>query len=337
MNERILEQLENVPCLFDNAQIELERRAKEYAEKNNLSEQEKQRIRYELDKVKDWGIAKVFLFGFLLKEHSEGITISVENNCYLNYMVGLSPINPITYDLPLERFYNDKRPGLPIFNIYVKKGQKAKLLKRLYERFGVSCFCTGHDNSNVYYMSSKPIKDYIIKQRVIVSKIGEETYRENISILSQYELEKLGYYSFGIIEVKDFRIVEKKKFSAKEIYNKLKEDFYYKMMTFTSIKDFDEIKDILKESQNKLVYQKQVIDILSRVYNCSLEEADYYRREFAKGFRYKLKDIRDFLIEKYPDKGEKFFYYLYNNVRHTVSKAFLISKLKTEIDWIEEE
>ena len=337
MNERILEQLENVPCLFDNAQIELERRAKEYAEKNNLSEQEKQRIRYELDKVKDWGIAKVFLFGFLLKEHSEGITISVENNCYLNYMVGLSPINPITYDLPLERFYNDKRPGLPIFNIYVKKGQKAKLLKRLYERFGVSCFCTGHDNSNVYYMSSKPIKDYIIKQRVIVSKIGEETYRENISILSQYELEKLGYYSFGIIEVKDFRIVEKKKFSAKEIYNKLKEDFYYKMMTFTSIKDFDEIKDILKESQNKLVYQKQVIDILSRVYNCSLEEADYYRREFAKGFRYKLKDIRDFLIEKYPDKGEKFFYYLYNNVRHTVSKAFLISKLQTEIDWIEEE
>ena len=93
MDERILEQVSNVPYYSEDANLELETKLKDLADANNISSKERKRLNYELEKIKEWGIAKVFLFGNELCSFGEGITISVENNSYVNYLLKNSLVN----------------------------------------------------------------------------------------------------------------------------------------------------------------------------------------------------------------------------------------------------
>lgn len=341
MDERILEQLENVPTSSEDAYNELisiiENTYCKLEEMQNMkdvfSNEERERLSYELEKIKELGIAKVFVFGVYLYRLGSTTTLGIENYSYINYLLGVATLNPVSHGLPFERFFNEYRKALPVFYMYVEKGGKSKTLKRLYEKYGKSLFIKPKDSDDIYYTSGKPFDRELIKETVIVAKENEEAYEENISILTSRELSKLGYYSFSITEVEKIEFFTDANVTEQSILEKKKElfDDCYR----NSVEEFDlieKIKPYISYTENKLIYQEQFMEICNKVFGISYSMADYYRREFAKKKKENLKSLKEIIMQKFPKNGEKLFDYFYNVVPYSVSKAYLIACLQYKIE-----
>ena len=353
MDERILDELENVPYNGEDAFNELVnilennygKIEKPEDMKGLFSYKEKERITYELEKIKEWGLAKVFLFGLSLSPCLEidkatrrlvvspKAKLGIENYSFINEMLHLTNINPVLYNLPFERFFSEHRKFLPIFNMYVEKGGKGKILKSLYEKYGKSLFIKPKDSDDVYFTSGKPFDSELIKETVIIAKENQEAYEETISILTMSELTKLGYYSFSITEVEKIEFLRDVEITEQTILQKKKElfdDCYCNdIEEFTLI---EELKPFLSYTENKLIYKEQFMEICHKVFGISYSMADYYRREFAKKEKENLKSLKETIMQKFPEKGEKLFDYFYKVVPYSVSKAYVIACLQYKIE-----
>ena len=122
MDERILEQLENVPYNGKDACLELEMRIGFYKLLMLPTEKENERIIYELEKIKEWGLEKVFIFGVYLYRLGATTSFGIENYSYINYLLGVANLKPVSYSLPFERYFNEYRKALPVFYMFVEKG-----------------------------------------------------------------------------------------------------------------------------------------------------------------------------------------------------------------------
>ena len=328
MKESILEQLESVPYYGEDAFSELEGIINSLLKQKEISKEEKERLDYELVKVKEWGIAKVVLFGL---NFTDTVILGVENYSYINYLLGITSINPFTYNLTFNRFYSEYRNCLPSFNVYVEKGKKGDLLRKLYSKYGESLFLRDRNEDNVYFVSSKPIDYALISDMVIVAKINQEAYSENISILSRKELTKLGYYTFTITEVEAIKYDLDAIITEESILERKKElfdDFNGDVEEFDLI---EEIKPYLSYTENKLVYQEQFYDIGTNVFGISKSMADYYRREIAFRRKENLYPFKDKITKKFPESGEKLLDYLYKAVPYSISKAYVIASIKYKL------
>ena len=330
MKEEILK---NVPYYGVDANKELEKCLGFLADVHQISTKERERLNYELEKVKEWGIAKVFLFAKELCLFSSATTIVSENNSYINYLLEVVEVNACAYDLPFERLYNEYRPYLPTFNLYVTKGRKGEILKKLYEKYGKSTIVRAEDNKDEYYVSSKSFEAKFIKESVIIAKEGEEDYEEIISCLTCRELDMLGYYNFSIIEVEDISYSLEEKFTEDIIYEKAKELFSYKIPDTPSFTEIEEIKEILKDTENKLIYQEQVMEILNKICEFDMSKADHLRREIAKARRCSLNEVEKTLTSKYGDKGQELFDYIFKVGRYSVSKGYVLANLHVLIEY----
>ena len=267
MDEKVLEQLENVPTSSEDAYNELisiiENTYCKLEDIKNMkdvfSDEEIERLNYELKKIKEWGVARVFVFGVYLCRLG-ATTLGIENYSYINYLLGVATLNPVSHGLPFERFFNEYRKFLPVFYMFVEKGGKGKTLKRLYEKYGKSLFIKPKDSDDVYYTSGKPLDNELIKESVIVAKENEEAYEENISILTSRELSKLGFYSFSITEVESIEYLETE-VTEQTILEKKKElfeDCYrFDIEEFNLI---EELKPYISYTENKLIYQEQLLE-----------------------------------------------------------------------------
>ena len=74
------------------------------------------------------------------------------------------------------------------------------------------------------------------------------------------------------------------------------------------------------------------MEICNKVLGISYSMADYYRREFAKKKKENLKSLKETIMQKFPENGEKLFDYFYNVVPYAVSKAYLIACLQNKIE-----
>ncbi len=335
MDEKVLEQLENVPSNAEDAFKGLTELCNFYAKLNNISEEEQKRLNYELDLIKKWGIAKIFLFAYELhKSENVPSSILIEGNSYINYLLKISAINPVVYDLPFERFFNEYRRVLPEYSLYVEKGRKGLILKNIYEKFGKSSVLRSKDNVSTYFISSRPINEDLIKERVIVAKENEDAYEENVSILTRRELYDLGYYYFSVLEFNHAEYSSKEKFSEEEIYQKTKNMFPSEhLLKVSAFMEIENVKDILVNTKYKLVYQEQVIEILNKICGVDLSKSDYFRRELVKAKRPTTEEIKTILINKYGNAGENLYEYLIKYARYTVLKAHVIANLHNLIEY----
>lgn len=334
MNEELLKNLENVPSRAQDPYLELEEIVNEKAKSKQINQVEKARLDFELNLIKNGGIAKVFLFGLdLIFNDGLGITYGAEGNSYVNYLLGISTVNPVIYNLPFERFFNENRNFLPSYNIIVKNGKKGSLLKSLYAKYGENNIIKSKEDNDNYFISSKPIRPDLIKETKIIAKVNEESYSERISLLSYIELTELGYYNFSINEVKDIKLLPQEKFTEEEIYKKTKEISGYYVVKTEKFTGIDAVKEILVNTDYKLVYQEQVIEILNKICGYDLSKADYFRRETAKAKRTTTEELKNVLISKYGQDGEKLYEYLLKSARYTISKAYLIACLSYKIEY----
>ena len=327
MNERILEQLENVPTGSEDAYSELEERLKALVV---TSDKERARLNYELGLIKKWGIAKIFLFGAHLCRLG-AVGLGIENYSYINYLLGITKVNPVRYDLPFERFFNEHKKFLFSFNFYVEKGKKGCLLKSLYEEFGKSLFIKGRDSESVYFVSSKPFESEIVKESVIIAKLNQEVYEENLSILTTKELDKLGFYSFTITEVNAIEHIEDMQISEQTILQKKNELFDCYHDDIQAFELIEELNPYLSCTENKLIYQEQFMEICNKVLGFSYSMADYYRRSLAKKNKENTLELKQSIMQKFPENGEKLFDYFYKTVLYSVSKAYVIACLVNQV------
>lgn len=334
MDERLLEQLKNMPCEFLDDFGELERRINFYADLDKISKEEQERLNYELGLIKKFGLAKHFLFGFELHlNDSFGISLEIENYSYVNYLLGISTVNPVKYNLPFERYFNEYRNFLSGYYVYVEKGRKGLLLKHLYQRFGKSTILRANEDERIYYVSAKPFDSRLIKESVIVAKLNEEAYEENISLLTSSELTKLGFYSFWVEEGNKISHFDKEKYLEQEIYEKAKELFLDNRPEVESFTEIEEVKEVLKYTEYKLIYQEQLMEILHKLCGYDMSKADFYRREIVKRKRDSLKELGKMLTDKYGEKGKSLFDYLLKNSLYAVQKAYVIANLYSLIEY----
>lgn len=123
MNDRLKEYMANVPYVGEDACNELSQIIDEKVKSSKLTYPEKNRLYYELNAIKKAGAAKFFLFalnalkGFTVDEYC---FLAKENNCFVNYLLGFTSVNPVKYKLPFELFFNPERVYYPVFCFYLE-------------------------------------------------------------------------------------------------------------------------------------------------------------------------------------------------------------------------
>jgi len=107
----------------------------------NLTRAEKSRIQYEHKIIKQTGFEPYFTLVYSLKEFSlsKGIGMNVRGSAassFILYLLGLSVVDPLEYNLPFERFLNPQRTEPPDIDVDVEFSQRQRLIEEIYKKFG---------------------------------------------------------------------------------------------------------------------------------------------------------------------------------------------------------
>jgi len=106
-----------------------------------LNINEKKRVEFEYKIIKDMGFEPYFVLIYELKEFAKekGIGTNVRGSAassFILYLLGLSVVNPLKYNLPFERFLNQKRSEPPDIDLDVEYNQREYLINEIYKKFG---------------------------------------------------------------------------------------------------------------------------------------------------------------------------------------------------------
>ncbi len=101
----------------------------------------KKRLDYELDVIKTKGYAKYFLVvGDLLREARErGILTTIRGSVagsLTTYVLGITNVNPLEYNLPFERFLNPERPSAPDIDMDFADNRRDEIIEYAKEKYG---------------------------------------------------------------------------------------------------------------------------------------------------------------------------------------------------------
>src|SRR3989338_1862126 len=100
-----------------------------------------QRIEYELDIIKKRGFLAYYLVvaDFLRFAHEQKIFTTVRGSgggSLVAYLTGITPVNPLEYKLPFERFLNLERPAPPDFDMDFADNRRDEMLEYAKHTYG---------------------------------------------------------------------------------------------------------------------------------------------------------------------------------------------------------
>ncbi len=101
----------------------------------------KERLDYELEVIKNKGYAKYFLVvGDLLREARErGILTTIRGSVagsLTTYVLGITNVDPIEYQLPFERFLNPERPSAPDIDMDYADNRRDEIIEYAKQKYG---------------------------------------------------------------------------------------------------------------------------------------------------------------------------------------------------------
>jgi DNA polymerase III subunit alpha len=101
----------------------------------------KKRLDYELEVIKNKGYAKYFLVvGDLLREARErGILTTIRGSVagsLTTYVLGITNVNPLEYNLPFERFLNPERPSAPDVDMDFADNRRDEIIEYAKQKYG---------------------------------------------------------------------------------------------------------------------------------------------------------------------------------------------------------
>jgi len=132
---------ENRGWIFPRSKQNLYEIIKPITKNNRLTNVEKKRIQYEHKIIGDMGFEPYFCLVYHLKKFalSKGIGMNIRGSAassFILYILGLSIVNPLKYNLPFERFLNPQRSEPPDIDVDVEFNQRERLIREIYQAFG---------------------------------------------------------------------------------------------------------------------------------------------------------------------------------------------------------
>lgn len=105
------------------------------------NEEAVKRLTYELDVIKMKGYAKYFLVvGDLLRESRErGILTTIRGSVagsFTTYVLGITNVDPLEYNLPFERFLNPQRPSAPDIDMDYADNRRDEIINYARTKYG---------------------------------------------------------------------------------------------------------------------------------------------------------------------------------------------------------
>lgn len=294
-----------------------------------MTEKQKARLDYELSMIERLGFgATITLFLEIIERIKDKKYFATGdiNNSYLCYLLGITNVDSDYYDLPFERFINGNMKYLPTIYLRLEKGSKGKIVKMLQDWYGVNRVVKANDNNEAYFLCPKDMKEAELISETIEKVENDCCWTENISTLNLVELIKLACYEVSLDDTYIFNDSSNKYFAEEEIYHKTKE-LFKEWICDEPFLEMEQIKEILKDTGYKLVYQEQFIKICEKLFGMSVDKANIYRRTFARYRNKDLEAVKMVLELKYEEVGKKLYKYLRRYVARTINKGHVIGEL----------
>ena len=265
---------------------------------NELTPLEKERLLSELAVVKRTAAAHAYLYAmYAVKglDKEEFCFLGKENNSIINYVLGLTAVNPVKYGLPFELFFNSKRCGYMSFCFYIKSDAE----DRFYEN--LETMCLDENLSNVCFVDED----------------------------SDDMLWYMGMFSE--IKFSNNTVVDKN-YIDEEIYKKALQLYGEQLNNIDEFANFATFGNILKCTEGKLVFREQVIEILNKLCGLDLMTADYAREAICTKKQTYNDEVELILTDKDGEAGKELFKYLLRFGGYTVSKGSVVSRLYNNIE-----
>ena len=125
---------------------------------DRLTRRARERLEHELQLIARMGLADYFLLvGDAVRwSRQQGILCQGRGSAATSlvaYLLGITLVDPLVHDLPVERFLNDGRPGYPDIDVDFPASDREQVIQYLYRRYGrghVALVC----EFNTYRVSS---------------------------------------------------------------------------------------------------------------------------------------------------------------------------------------
>jgi len=106
-----------------------------------FNEEELSRVEYELDIIifKGYDRYTLVVMDFIDWMHEKGIPTTIRGSAagsFVSYLIGISPVNPLEFGLPFERYLNKERPTLPDIDIDISDEGRKDVIRYVTEKYG---------------------------------------------------------------------------------------------------------------------------------------------------------------------------------------------------------
>ncbi len=106
-----------------------------------LTDDMEKRIEYELGIIKDKGYSPYFLVVSDLMRWAESVDILTNTRgsaagSFVSYLIDITSINPLVYNLPFERFLNPERPSPPDIDMDIPNNKRDEMIDYAREKYG---------------------------------------------------------------------------------------------------------------------------------------------------------------------------------------------------------
>ncbi len=116
----------------------------------DFTEEEKERIEYEFGIIIQKGYSPYFLIvaDFMNWSRDNGIIVTTRGSAagaFVSYLIGITTVNPLTYNLPFERFLNPFRPSAPDIDADIADYRRDEVIEYVRKKYGherVAHICT---------------------------------------------------------------------------------------------------------------------------------------------------------------------------------------------------
>ena len=327
-NERINQILENFPAT-NNAEEQLKRLVGSIIT-NSL--EEKERLDYELKLIREYKISNLILFYYNLTKSIKDGEYKVDGaaNCsYLLFRLGITKVNPLLYNIPFERLVSNETSAIACFHVHVKEDRVGDVFNFLnenygWERFAVVSTC---EKLKTFVLTKKPFSEYGIKTKTKFIAGEKGNWFEQIADMALIEIEKRSLFYFQVETQNKLVANTASKVASEEgILQKVRERVpFNKVDEVERYQGLVEIEEILKTTQNKLIYQEQFYAICAHLGINGLK-ADQWRKAICKHKQVDCKEIRNFFYDKLgKEAGKTLFDYVYRYLPYTILKAHVLS------------
>ena len=301
--------------------------------KGKLSEIEQGRLKAELNVIRETNTADLFLFPLECSKNLNGKIYfrGALNNSYLAFILGITRVDALSYNLPFERFLCACKKQIPPLTMVVNQGEKGRLINALYETYGWERIGRCKDDENSFAISKKMLGEYCrgaeIKLHV---SVGKTVWREQILPMTVREAEGNHLYVFEILEGKvsgNYHCPNERElyeFALKWFRNR---NIEYGIETYNGLLD---LRKILAHTNNRCLYQEQFMQICIEVIGVDGITAEQWRKDICIRRPKKMQEIKETFENKLGDDGVKLYEYLSRNAIYMVAKGYLIGELMNE-------